>query len=247
MLLRVIETGVIEKVGDDRKSKIVVDVRFIAATNKNLEQHAEQGSFRDDLFHRLNVFPIHIPPLRERREDIVLLIEYFLPAIASRLGLARIKFDPEAHSGLLAYYWPGNVRELQNLLERLIIRYPGETIHLHQLPSKINSVDDDQVDVRDPDYYVANRLYNQMIRDSTTFWQVVYDPYMDRDLTRGQVRAVIKKALLRTGGNYRQVISLFNLPPDDYKKFLNFLRKHECQLEFKEFRKITGASITAVA
>ncbi len=236
-LLRFMETGILEKVGDDDAHKIPVDVRIIAATNRNLEKEAENGSFRPDLLYRLEVFPINIPPLRERKDDIAVLIKYFLPLISSRLSMPEPDLSGEAHDALMGYYWPGNVRELQNLIERLTICYAGKTVGVEHLPSKITSTDDGQMDARDPDYYVANRLYKQMLHDGSTFWKVVYEPYMNRDLTSAQVRAVVKKGLVRTSGNYRQVAELFNLEPAEYKKLLNFLRKHNCQEDFKVHRR----------
>ncbi|HYK82625.1 MAG TPA: sigma-54 dependent transcriptional regulator [Gemmatimonadales bacterium] len=117
-LLRVLETGVIERLGGDKP--ITVDVRVLAATNHDLVRAARQGQFREDLLFRLNVLPIHIPPLRERAEDIPPLVEHFAARQAARLGHA-VRFDAGALQLLAAYRWPGNVRELANLVERLAI------------------------------------------------------------------------------------------------------------------------------
>jgi two-component system nitrogen regulation response regulator NtrX len=117
-LLRVLETGVIERVGGERP--ITVDVRVIAATNKDLTRATREGKFRDDLLFRLNVLPVHIPPLRERTEDIAPLVRHFLARQAARLGRG-FSVDAGALQLLVAYRWPGNVRELGNLMERLAI------------------------------------------------------------------------------------------------------------------------------
>jgi two-component system nitrogen regulation response regulator NtrX len=125
-LLRVIETQQFQRVGGSRNIK--VDVRIIAATNKDLEERIKNGNFRDDLYFRLNVIPITVPPLRERKEDIPLLVEHFLRMLAAEYGQAPKRMTPEAMKRLMAYDWPGNIRELKNLIERLVIMTPSETI-----------------------------------------------------------------------------------------------------------------------
>ena len=124
-LLRVLESGVIERLGGEKP--ITVDVRVIAATNKDLSRATQQGRFREDLLFRLNVLPIHIPPLRERPEDVAPLVQHFAARQAARLGRG-VRLDAGAVQLLAAYPWPGNVRELANLLERLAILATGDTI-----------------------------------------------------------------------------------------------------------------------
>ncbi len=118
-VLRAIEDGKIERVGGGKK--INVDVRIIAATNKNLQEEIEKGNFREDLFHRLNVIPIHIPPLRERLEDIPILIEHFANEIIKKHKKAPVSFTDDAIKMLQSLHWSGNVRELRNIVERIII------------------------------------------------------------------------------------------------------------------------------
>jgi two-component system nitrogen regulation response regulator NtrX len=130
-LLRVIENQQFQRVGGSRNIK--VDVRVIAATNKDLEERAKTGQFRDDLYFRLNVIPIAVPPLRERKEDIQLLVEHFLGLLASEYGQAPKKIAPEAFKRLRDYDWPGNIRELRNLIERLVIMTPSETIRAEDI------------------------------------------------------------------------------------------------------------------
>ncbi len=126
-LLRVIQTGEVCRVGEHKP--ISVDVRIIAATNVQLEQEVDRGNFRQDLFYRLNVFPIVIPPLRERGEDIVHLARYFLDRCTGILGKPGIKLAPETENVLLHYTWPGNVRELENLVERAANLTEDEVIY----------------------------------------------------------------------------------------------------------------------
>jgi len=124
-LLRVLESGVVERVGGERP--FAVNVRVIAATNKDLQHGVRQGLFREDLWFRLNVLPIHIPPLRERPEDIAPLVRHFAARCAARLG-RPVKFDAGAVPLLAAYSWPGNVRELANIIERMAILATAELL-----------------------------------------------------------------------------------------------------------------------
>ncbi|MBI4549022.1 MAG: sigma-54-dependent Fis family transcriptional regulator [Ignavibacteriae bacterium] len=125
-VLRVLEEGKIERVGGNKI--IEVNVRVIAATNKNLPEEIKKGNFREDLYHRLNVIPIHIPPLRERREDIPILIKAFIEDTCLRNGIAVKTISERAVHILMGMEWSGNVRELRNIVERLVIMTPGNTI-----------------------------------------------------------------------------------------------------------------------
>jgi len=119
-LLRALQQGEVQRVGSDRSVR--VDVRLVAATNRNLTAEVEAGRFRPDLYHRLAVYPIHVPPLRERREDIAVLAAHFLDACRQRLGLGPVRLADEARERLIAAEWPGNVRELENVISRGVLR-----------------------------------------------------------------------------------------------------------------------------
>jgi len=127
-LLQVIETGEFERLGSSDTIKI--DVRIIAATNRNLEAEVRKGTFREDLWYRLNVFPITMPPLRERREDIPLLVNYFIDKISKRLGKSINLVPVNVMDALRNHHWPGNIRELENVLERAVINSSGPKLHL---------------------------------------------------------------------------------------------------------------------
>lgn len=133
-ILRVLQNRVIERVGSTEVTEI--DVRIITATHRNLEDAVSEGNFREDLYYRLNVIPIKIPCLSERREDIPLMIAYFLSKFVSADGRNNIEFDDEALELLVTYDWPGNVRELENLIERLVILKGGNQIKISDLPAK---------------------------------------------------------------------------------------------------------------
>ncbi len=127
-LLRVIQDGEFERLGNSRTTK--VDVRIVAATNRNLEEEVEKGRFRSDLWYRLNVFPITMPPLRERKEDIPLLADFYIDKISRRLGKPIKVIPKNVMNALLNYHWPGNVRELENVLERAVINSSGPKLNL---------------------------------------------------------------------------------------------------------------------
>ena len=127
-LLRVIQEGEFERLGASQTKR--VDVRLIAATNQRLEQAVETGRFRPDLFYRLSVFPIHLPPLRERREDIPALTEFFTVHLAARLGRSFTGIDPVSMDQLTAYSWPGNIRQLQNIVEHSAILCDGPLLRI---------------------------------------------------------------------------------------------------------------------
>lgn len=132
-LLRVLETQEFQRVGGSKKIK--VDVRIIAATNKNLEEEIKKMNFREDLFFRLNVIPIYVPSLRERKDDIPLLVEYFLNIFAQQYGQKIKKISKSTLEALISYDWPGNVRELKNTIERFVIMNPSDVIDIKEIPS----------------------------------------------------------------------------------------------------------------
>jgi PAS domain S-box-containing protein len=127
-LLRVIQDGEFERLGSS--DTIKVDVRVIAATNRNLEEEVRRGRFREDLWYRLNIFPITVPPLRERIEDIALMVDFFVDKISRRLGKSIESIPTSVMNALQDYQWPGNVRELENVLERAVINTSGPKLHL---------------------------------------------------------------------------------------------------------------------
>jgi DNA-binding NtrC family response regulator len=131
-LLRVLETNEVRRLGENETR--IVDVRVITATNRNLAEMVAAGTFREDLYYRLNVVQIELPPLRERRDDVPLLAGYFLERFAARLGKPRMRFGPDAQALLLRYDFPGNVRELQNGIERAVTLADGDTVTAADLP-----------------------------------------------------------------------------------------------------------------
>src|SRR5262245_5144423 len=236
VMLRFMETGELQKVGTDRVTTRV-DVRVGAATNKNLREMIPQGLFREDLFYRLNVLHLTVPPLRERPEDIPAMIEHFLHMFTGANGCVVNSISPDSVSLLSAYSWPGNVRELRNVIERLVVTGRSETILPEHLPMEIQT---HRTVMRRPKRErrrtVADELMKRLVEDRESFWTAVYPLYMRRDVTRNDVRDLVRKGLEEARGNYKMVARIFNMEPRDYKRFLNFLRKHDCQVPFKEYR-----------
>jgi DNA-binding NtrC family response regulator len=134
-LLRVLEHGAFTRVGGSQP--VTIDVRVIAATNRDLDKGLQDGSFRPDLYFRLNVVAIHLPPLRERREDVPLLLRHFLTRKAADLGVPEKGFERDALECCLRYGWPGNVRELENVVERALALSPGPTLTVRDLPAAV--------------------------------------------------------------------------------------------------------------
>jgi Nif-specific regulatory protein len=138
-LLRALQEGEVERVGGTRTIKI--DVRIIAATNKPLEEALEKGTFREDLYYRLNIFPIYMPPLRERKTDILLLADHFLDKYSKKHHKEVKRISTPAIDALMRYHWPGNVRELENCVERAVILCGSNVIHGHHLPPTLQTAE----------------------------------------------------------------------------------------------------------
>ena len=189
LLLRFLESGEIQRIGSDQYHT-TVDVRVIAATNHDLYERTQQKLFREDLYYRLNVVHLVMPPLRARPEDIKLLFEHFLRVMAERYKVAVCMVSPEALAILEGYGWPGNVRELKNVAERVAVRYAGRLLTAAELPPRITNpqatvLNAAGVQVPTP----VDVCYDRMTREGESFWTVVFAPFMSRDLTRETVRA----------------------------------------------------------
>jgi transcriptional regulator with GAF, ATPase, and Fis domain len=235
MLLRFLETGELQKIGTDRSGSIV-DVRVIAATNRRLEDMVADGQFREDLFYRLNVVHLVVPPLRDRKSDVPLLIESALRQFAGVEDYVVRQLDTEATQALCEYAWPGNVRELQNVVERLVVTGRNETVKIEDLPTEIRAGRGLQRNRKERRRTVVDDLYKRVVEGRESFWTAVYPLYMNREITKANVRDLVGKGLEEARGNYKIVARLFNMEAGEYKKFLNFLRKHDCQVPFREYR-----------
>ncbi len=195
-LLRVLADGEFYRVGGHIPIK--VDVRIIAATHQKLEDRVLEGGFREDLFHRLNVIRLHLPPLRNRREDIGLLMDHFLKKVAAELGIEAKSLHPDTAKFLQGYDWPGNVRQLENVCRWLTVMAPAQVIHLEDLPQEITDTE------------TASAISGD--------WKTQLRQWVEQQLTNGETglleknipvfeKIMIEAALAKTGGR-RQEASL---------------------------------------
>src|SRR5581483_5426949 len=239
VLLRFLESGEIQRIGAER-SHTRVNVRLITATNRDLQVQITSGAFREDLYFRLNVIRLCVPPLRERIEDVPLLVSYYLHWYSQVHKVAEPEVAVDAMEALQAYRWPGNIRELKNVVERVVLKAPGHLIRLSDLPSDVVQgpppARGETSAAAAPEPSRADELASLMMDRGESFWSAVYPPFMARDLTRTDLRKIVEAWLQQTKGNYRLLVQLFNMPTDDYKRFLGFLRKHDCHLPFQRFR-----------
>jgi DNA-binding NtrC family response regulator len=241
VLLRFLENGEIQRVGAI-KSGVVANVRVIAATNRNLLDQVAAKKFRDDLYYRLNVIHIRIPPLRERPEDVRPLLEHLMQQAAAANRVPAPTISSDVMTRLESYPWPGNVRELRNIAERLVVRRGGNVVPSSDLPREILGACEPPssrvVTPSDAFRGSVDRIYDLMTVERETFWTVVYEPFMARDITRDHLREVVSRGLEQTRGSYKLLLQVFNLPPGDYKRLLSFLRKYRCHVPFQRFRSI---------
>lgn len=186
-ILRVIQEKEFEPVGSVRS--VNVDVRIVAATHRNLEEAIKKGTFREDLYYRLNVVPLHIPPLHRRREDIPLLLETFAQRFCASKRRPLFSFAQSTLECLQQYSWPGNVRELENLVQRLSILHSGKTVFPEDLPEKY--LQDEPEDSLDSGHSSARTDFNTQVSE-----------FEDR---------LILQALMKTGGNKKEAAELLNL------------------------------------
>ena len=230
MLLRFLENGEIQSVGSDGHTTRA-DVRVIAATNRNLPELIAAGQFREDLMYRLRVIHLEVPPLRDRREDIRPLVNHFM----RRTG-RFVTFTEEAMQLLVRHRWPGNVRELHNVIEQAVLMTDRDVVDVEQLPTAIRASSPLLVPARERRRQVADELYTAIVSGGYSFWDHIYPLFLSRDITRHDMRELVRRGLATTRGNYRALLKLFGMSNGDYKRFLNFLAAHDCRADFREFR-----------
>ena len=238
LLLRFLETGEIQRVGSDRHVPNL-DVRVITATHRRLINLVAERTFREDLYYRLNVIHIEVPPLRERREDIVILLRHFLTEFGATYELPVPELSSDATKSIADYHWPGNVRELRNVAERLILRRAEGHIDLAAVAREIGGATAATGRPAGPantPVPTSQVLLERILEGGASFWSVAYEPFLARDLTRHDIRDLVRLGLEHTRGNYKLLVTTFNMAPEDYKKFLNFLRKYQCHVPFQGFR-----------
>ncbi len=241
-VLRFVETGEVQPIGASTCSH--ADVRLIAATNRDLMAQISSREFREDLYYRLNVVQIRVPPLRQRADDIVPLMHHFLALCSHAHDLAQPELSARAAAALTAYRWPGNVRELKNVAERLVVKMMGKAIEDGDLPAEIVGAAPQTAAAPaahgTPDAPVGNSMIVDVVwsrmQNGESFWTTAHAHFKSHDMTRADLRALIKRGLEETRGNYRQLVELFHMQPADYRRFLSFLYQYDCNLPFQPHR-----------
>jgi transcriptional regulator with PAS, ATPase and Fis domain len=230
LLLRFLESGETQAVGSDQPTTHV-DVRVVAATNRNLRDLVAAGQFREDLFYRLCVIHLEVPPLRERPEDIQALMKHFL----ARAG-RDLKFTDAALRSFLAHRWPGNIRELLNVIEQLVCLSSSGVVDVEDLPAAMRRGPSPLTPHDDRRRQVADNLFDALVKQGASFWDHVYPMFLARDITRRDLRELVRRGLKETRGRYKAMLTLFGMSSGDYRRFMNFLAAHECGVAVREFR-----------
>jgi two-component system response regulator PilR (NtrC family) len=258
MLLRFAENGEIHPVGAD-KAAPPSNVRLITATNRDLRAQIEAGAFRQDLYYRLNVIEIRVVPLREKADDVLQLLQYYLQRASQAHGTPVPQLTASAESALREYGWPGNVRELKNMAERLVLADRHQPIDVTDLPFEVvatvlrTSAPAQQTTapvaaVVATEAAARSAVDNLLARFAAgeDFWTVVHAPFKRHELTTHDLTALIDTGLQTTCGSYRALLKLFNLPASDYKRFHAFLYARKCNLPVAQYRRRQPRRLYAV-
>jgi DNA-binding NtrC family response regulator len=230
---------VLERIHRDLASSDVgpTGIRVMATATRRLPELIASGEFRDDLFNRLRIIELMLPPLRDRRGDIRVLAEHF----AERLR--PVTFAPAAMRALERYRWPGNVRELRNAVEQAVWRTDDEIIPFAALPEPVRAAADRLVLQQDRRSRVADELYEGLVGAGYSFWDHVHPLFLSRDITRHDLRELVRLGLANARGSYRGLLTLFGIESNDYKRFLSFLEAHDCVVDFRAFREPGDARV----
>lgn len=245
MLLRTLGEGEVVRLGENQPRR--VDVRIVAATSRDLRQMVRSGAFRRDLFYRLRFMHLRIPALRDRHADGSMVAQYYLARLNAGLRTSK-RFSEATLSLFRQYAWPGNLRELRGVIEVGFHVSGGPTIEPAHVMDVLDDPDASDVDgalevtggregASPTSLLRANGdraggadtsiLYLQMLQREGTFWDMVYRPFMNRDLNRTEARDIVARGLAETRGSYKKLLPLFGIAADDYLRFMDFLRHHK--------------------
>jgi transcriptional regulator with GAF, ATPase, and Fis domain len=223
LLLRTLSDGEIVPVGDSRPRR--VDVRLVAATNRDLRALVAAGTFREDLYYRLRCLQVSLPALRDRDRDWEVLLNGALAALNAARG-TQTRFDPVALTMLESYTWPGNVREVRALVETGFHECQRGVIEPRHIVEALEEAARDVQLRRVPLQTPAAEDGPPDVRERSSFWDDIHEPFLARDLNRSEVQAIVSAALSRTGGSYKRALHVLGIAPDDYLRFMDFLRHH---------------------
>jgi Nif-specific regulatory protein len=234
-LLRVLQEREVRPVGETFPRKI--DIQVIAASNKDLLEEIQAGRFRRDLFYRLKAMEIHVPSLRERSEDIPLLIEWFLGKTAAAENGRSKQFKPEALDLLKRYFYPGNIRELKNIIAGSYYSTTATNIGPEDLPPEVRYEDAGEI-VSESN--TAGRIYREILEGKGSFESLVKEPFLEHQFGSSIVRSVVQRALKDTAGKYRDSFIRLKIPDHRYSAMIQFLKRNKCYLDFRPFRRSRG-------
>jgi transcriptional regulator with GAF, ATPase, and Fis domain len=228
-LLRVLQEREVRRIGDSNTHR--VDVQIIAATNRDLREEVASRKFRKDLFFRLNIMEIQVPPLRERDDDTSLLLEYFLKQVCE--GGIRKKFTQEAWNLLNEYKYPGNIRELKNIVYGAYYSTPSSEMDVVHLPSPLSAHKKFVLEASD----LMKNAYRKVRDGVATFNDAIKTPFLKREIGADQVREIMHMALVETDGNYKKAFRRLHIPESQYAILIQFLKRNSCFLDFRQYRK----------
>jgi DNA-binding NtrC family response regulator len=225
LLLRLFSEGEIVPVGANRSRR--VNVRTVMATNRNLKEMVDAGTFRADLYYRLRQLNLHVPPVRERGNDWRMIVDHYVEEAAAVAGAEQKQFSPQALEVLGQHDWPGNVRELRAVAESSFHLSDGSVIGPEAFGESLESVSRLR-ELRSVPLVTAqpDTVLGRLLAGEGTFWKLVHEPFLERDLNRHQVRDIVAGGLSRSGGSYKRLLALFGVAQEDYLKFMDFLRHH---------------------
>jgi len=236
LLARFLESGEVKRVGTFGGG-MPADVRIIASTTASLRERVAQGSFREELWSLLGGSTLVVPALRDRRDDIPILVDYFAALRCSAAGKPVVAFAPQALQALTDFSWPGNVRELRSVVERLVGNARSFTITADDLPVGIRPRRTAPPRRgRERRRAAGEELFVRLVANGESFWSCVYPLFMEREITRTDIRELVRRGLDVARGNSETLVRLFNMPPSDHKRFVSFLRKYDCQLPLESVR-----------
>jgi len=195
----------------------------VSATNRSLNDLVLNEQFRNDLLFRLRYFTLEPPPLRDRGDDWLLLIDFFLERLRRRYGVEK-RFSDASLAMLEDYRWPGNVRELLGLVTTGYALSEGNLVEPRDFVDRLQQ----ETRARGDD---IEQIYRRLTKSSGDFWRLVHEPFIERDLSRREVRRLVSRGLEDAGGSYRRLLEIWRIPGDLYQKFMDFLRHHRLKPE----------------
>lgn len=229
--LRVLQEREVRRLGENEPRKI--DIQVIAATNKNLVEEIAKGRFREDLYYRLKKMEIRVPPLRERAEDIPLLIAWFLKKNAELAGGRHKEFSNDAMEALMRYSYPGNIRELINIVSNAYFSTNNVLLGVEYLPPEV--IGEEKLE-ETTDARIIEKLYRDILEGKGNFIDLVKRPFMRHQYGPAVVQGIVKRALRDVGGIYKDAFSRLRIPDRLYSVTMQFLKRNKCYVDYRPFR-----------